>query len=48
MQLKDISLLRQKAYLGDVTESGISREGSHYGIDEYLCRSSVRFGGMRP
>lgn len=31
---------------GGVKQSGFGREGSKYGIDEYLTIKAVTFGGM--
>ncbi|HEY0848038.1 MAG TPA: NAD-dependent succinate-semialdehyde dehydrogenase [Noviherbaspirillum sp.] len=36
------------APFGGVKESGIGREGSHYGIDEYLQIKYLCLGGMQP
>jgi acyl-CoA reductase-like NAD-dependent aldehyde dehydrogenase len=34
------------ARFGGVKQSGFGREGSKYGIDEFLTIKSVTFGGM--
>ena len=50
MQLKDAALLRQQAYVespfGGVKESGIGRESSKYGIEEYLEVKYLCMGGI--
>lgn len=33
---------------GGVKQSGFGREGSKYGIDEFLVVKSVTFGGIEP
>ena len=35
-----------EAPFGGVKESGMGREGSHYGIDEYLTVKLVTIGGL--
>jgi succinate-semialdehyde dehydrogenase/glutarate-semialdehyde dehydrogenase len=35
------------APFGGMKESGIGREGSHYGIDEYIEVKYLCLGGMR-
>lgn len=37
-----------EAPFGGVKESGLGREGSKYGIDEYLEVKYVCFGGLKP
>jgi succinate-semialdehyde dehydrogenase/glutarate-semialdehyde dehydrogenase len=38
--------LTNVARFGGVKQSGFGREGSKYGIDEFLVIKSVTFGGM--
>ena len=35
------------APFGGVKDSGLGREGSHYGLDDYLTLKYVLLGGMR-
>ena len=36
------------APFGGVKQSGLGREGSHYGLDDYLTIKYICLGGMRP
>lgn len=40
------TLTRHLSSFGGVKQSGFGREGSKYGIDEYLTIKTVTFGGM--
>ncbi|WP_330998268.1 aldehyde dehydrogenase family protein [Devosia faecipullorum] len=42
------ALANDMAPLGGVTQSGLDREGSKYGIDEYLDLKYVCLGGRHP
>lgn len=39
-------LTKEKAPFGGVKQSGFGREGSRYGIEEYIITKTVTLGGM--
>lgn len=41
-----VSILLTFSRFGGVKQSGFGREGSKYGIDEFMVIKSVTFGGM--
>jgi len=44
--INDGIISNEVAPFGGIKESGIGREGSHYGIDEYLQVKYLCFGGL--
>ena len=44
--INDGIISNEVAPFGGIKESGIGREGSHYGIDEYLAIKYLCMGGM--
>ncbi len=45
MDLKDRSLHREQCF-GGVKESGLGREGSHYGVEEFVGVKYMLMGGL--